>query len=109
MNITLKLKTSPRPSNLPVTSYVPFSSLPPPTLFVTPRDSEINWMKDSMTQGLPWFKHLSGFMGRLTVLLNNSFCRMDVNFYSGRVIRYYASIVASILIGIYQGGRSREI
>ncbi|GBB96498.1 hypothetical protein RclHR1_27690005 [Rhizophagus clarus] len=26
MNITLKLKTSPRPSNLPATSYVPFSS-----------------------------------------------------------------------------------
>ncbi|GBB97776.1 hypothetical protein RclHR1_30630003 [Rhizophagus clarus] len=28
MNITLKLKTTPQPSNLPATSYVPFSSLP---------------------------------------------------------------------------------
>ncbi|GBC01123.1 hypothetical protein RclHR1_04080001 [Rhizophagus clarus] len=73
MNITLKLKTTPQPSNLPATSYVPFSSLPPLTHLVTPRDSEINWIKNSMTQG--W----------------------DVNFYSGRVIRYYVSIVASTL------------
>ncbi|GBB91566.1 hypothetical protein RclHR1_18940002 [Rhizophagus clarus] len=51
MNITLKLKTTPRPSNLPATSYVPFSSLPPPTHLVTPRDSEIDWIKNSMTQG----------------------------------------------------------
>ncbi|GBB95601.1 hypothetical protein RclHR1_25730001, partial [Rhizophagus clarus] len=68
MNITLKLKLTPWPSNLPATSYVPLSSLPPPTHLVTPRDSEIDWIKNSMTQGLPWFKHLSGFMGRLTVL-----------------------------------------
>ncbi|GBB99308.1 hypothetical protein RclHR1_34800001, partial [Rhizophagus clarus] len=31
MHITLKLKTTPRPSNLPASTYVPFSSLPPPT------------------------------------------------------------------------------
>ena len=80
MNITLKLKTTPRPSDLPATSYVPFSSLPPPTHLVTSRDSEVDWIKNSMTQGLPWFKHLSGFMGRLTVLLNNSFCRMGCRF-----------------------------
>ncbi|GBB91035.1 hypothetical protein RclHR1_18120006 [Rhizophagus clarus] len=60
MNITLKLKTSPRPSNLPATSYVPYSSLPPPTHLVTSRDSEVDWIKNSMTQG--W----------------------DVDFYSGR-------------------------
>ncbi|GBB94808.1 hypothetical protein RclHR1_24170006 [Rhizophagus clarus] len=53
MNITLKLKTAPRPSNLPATSYVPFSSLPPPTHPVTSRDSRIDWIKNSMTQGLP--------------------------------------------------------
>ncbi|GBB96284.1 hypothetical protein RclHR1_27180002 [Rhizophagus clarus] len=51
MNITLKLKTSPRPSNLPATSYVPYSSLPPPTHLVTSRDSEVNWIKHSMIQG----------------------------------------------------------
>ncbi|GES80445.1 hypothetical protein GLOIN_2v1785553 [Rhizophagus clarus] len=80
MNITLKLKTTSRPSNLPATSYVPFFSLPPLTHLVTPRDSEIDWIKNSMIQDLPWFKHLSGFMGRLTVLLNNSFCRMGCRF-----------------------------
>ncbi|GBB92789.1 hypothetical protein RclHR1_20570004 [Rhizophagus clarus] len=80
MNITLKLKTTPRPSNLPATSYVPFSSLPPLTHLVTSRDSKVDWFKNSMTQGLPWFKHLSGFTGRLTVLLNNSFCRMGCRF-----------------------------
>ncbi|GBB99654.1 hypothetical protein RclHR1_00360003 [Rhizophagus clarus] len=74
MNITLKLKTAPRPSNLPATSYVPFSSLPPPTHLVTSRDSEVDWIKNSMTQG--W----------------------DVDFYSGRVIRYFVSIVASTLL-----------
>ncbi|GBB91033.1 hypothetical protein RclHR1_18120004 [Rhizophagus clarus] len=51
MNITLKLKTTPRPSNLPATSYVPYSSLPPPTHLVTSRDSEVDWIKNSMTQG----------------------------------------------------------
>ncbi|GBB93748.1 hypothetical protein RclHR1_22240003 [Rhizophagus clarus] len=80
MNITLKLKTTLRPSNLPATSYIPFSSLPPPTHLMTPRDSEVDWIKNSMTQGLPWFKHLSGYMGHLTVLLNNSFCRMGCQF-----------------------------
>ncbi|GBB96241.1 hypothetical protein RclHR1_27090002 [Rhizophagus clarus] len=59
MNITLKLKTTPRPSNLPATSYVPFSSLPPLTYLVTPRDSEIDWIKNSMTQDLPWSRQLS--------------------------------------------------
>ncbi|GBB86989.1 hypothetical protein RclHR1_13440007 [Rhizophagus clarus] len=74
MNITLKLKTSPQPSNLPATSYVPYSSLPPPlTHLVTSRDSEVDWIKNSMIQG--W----------------------DVNFYSGRFVRYSVSIVASTL------------
>ncbi|GES87774.1 hypothetical protein GLOIN_2v1785553 [Rhizophagus clarus] len=88
MNITLKLKTTPRPSNLPATSYVSFSSLPPSTHLVTPRDSEVDWIKNSMTQ---------------------TFAGWNVDFYSGHVIRYYVSIVASTLVGIYQGGKSREI
>ncbi|GBB86687.1 hypothetical protein RclHR1_13070007 [Rhizophagus clarus] len=79
MNITLKLKTTPRPSNLPATSYVPFSYLPPPTHLVTSRDSEVDWIKNSMIQG--W----------------------DVDFYSGCVIRYYVSIVASTLLSLFQG------
>ncbi|GBB96140.1 hypothetical protein RclHR1_26930001 [Rhizophagus clarus] len=49
MNITLKLKTTSRPSNLPTTLYVPFSSLPPPTHLVTSRDSRTDWIKNSMT------------------------------------------------------------
>ncbi|GBB90091.1 hypothetical protein RclHR1_16990005 [Rhizophagus clarus] len=85
MKITLKLKTTPQPSNLPATSYVPFSSIPPLTHSVISRDSELDWLKNSIIQG--W----------------------DVDLYSGRVIRYYVSIVASTLVGIYQGGRSREI
>ncbi|GBB98530.1 hypothetical protein RclHR1_32520001 [Rhizophagus clarus] len=80
MNITLKLKPTPRPSNLPAFTYVPFSSLPPPTHLVTSRDSGTDWIKNSMIQELPWYNHLSGFMGRLTVLLNNSFCRMGCQF-----------------------------
>ncbi|GES94423.1 hypothetical protein GLOIN_2v1785553 [Rhizophagus clarus] len=75
LNITLKLKTTPQPSNLPATSYVPFSSLLPPIHLVTSRDYGINWLKNSMIQGLP----------------------------CGRVIRYYVSIVASTLVEIYQG------
>ncbi|GBB96009.1 hypothetical protein RclHR1_02660030 [Rhizophagus clarus] len=74
MNITLKLKTTPRPSNLPATSYVPFSSLSPSTHPVTSRDSGTDWIKNSMTQGL--------------------LC--------GRVIRYYVSIVASTLLSLFQ-------
>ncbi|GES94364.1 hypothetical protein GLOIN_2v1783661 [Rhizophagus clarus] len=88
MHITLKLKTTPQPSNLPASTYVPFSSLPPPTHLVTSRDSRTDWFKNSMTQ---------------------AFAGWDVDFYSGRVIRYYVSIVASTLVGIYQRGRSREI
>ncbi|GBB97860.1 hypothetical protein RclHR1_30910001 [Rhizophagus clarus] len=80
MHITLKLKTTPWPSNLPASTYVPFFSLPPPTHFVTSRDFGTDWIKNSMLQGLPWYNHLSGFMGRLTVLLNNSFCRMGCRF-----------------------------
>ncbi|GBB85811.1 hypothetical protein RclHR1_12260001 [Rhizophagus clarus] len=76
MNITLKLKTTHRPSDLPATSYVLFSSLPPPTHLVTSRDSDIDWIKNSMTQALAGW---------------------DVDFYSERVIRYYVSIVASTL------------
>ncbi|GBB98937.1 hypothetical protein RclHR1_03370004 [Rhizophagus clarus] len=48
MNFTLKLKTTLRPSNLPATSYVPFSSLPPLTHLVTSRDSGTDWIKNSM-------------------------------------------------------------
>ncbi|GBB96497.1 hypothetical protein RclHR1_27690004 [Rhizophagus clarus] len=65
MHITLKLKTTPRPSNLPAFTYVPFFSLPPSTHLVTSRDSGTDWIKNSMTQGLPWYNHLSGFMGHL--------------------------------------------
>ncbi|GET02945.1 hypothetical protein GLOIN_2v1783661 [Rhizophagus clarus] len=79
MNITLKLKTTPRPSNLPPTSYVPYSSLPPPTHLVTSRDSEVDWIRNSMIQ---------------------AFAGWDVDFYSGRVIRYYVSIVASTLFSL---------
>ncbi|GBB85363.1 hypothetical protein RclHR1_11900013 [Rhizophagus clarus] len=53
INITLKLKTTPRLSPLPATSYVPFSSLPPLTYLVTSRDSGTDWIKNSMIQGLP--------------------------------------------------------
>ncbi|CAB4436115.1 unnamed protein product [Rhizophagus irregularis] len=87
MNITQKIKTSPRPSNLPKSAYLPFSTLPPPTLHVT-RDSETDWLKNSMKY---------------------AFAGWSVDFYSGRAIRYYVSIVASTLVGIYQGGRSGEI
>ena len=79
MNITLKLKTTPRPSNLPKSTYLPYSSLPPPTLDVS-RASGTDWLKNSMKYGLPWFNHFSGFMGHLTVLINNSFCRMECRF-----------------------------
>ncbi|GBB92083.1 hypothetical protein RclHR1_01960033 [Rhizophagus clarus] len=63
MNITLKLKTTPRPSNLPATSYVPFSSLPLLTHLVTSRDSRIDWIKSLMIQGLPWYNHFIKFDG----------------------------------------------
>ncbi|GBB97651.1 hypothetical protein RclHR1_30260002 [Rhizophagus clarus] len=63
MNITLKLKTTPRPSNLPATSYVPFFSLPALTLLVTSRDSETDWIKSSMIQGLSWYNHFVEFNG----------------------------------------------
>ncbi|GET54875.1 hypothetical protein GLOIN_2v1783661 [Rhizophagus irregularis DAOM 181602=DAOM 197198] len=84
MNITYKLKTTPKPSNLPLSTYIPYSSLPPPTLHVS-RDSGTDWFTNSMKYG--W-------------------C---VDFYSGRAICYFVSIVASTLVGIYQGGRSGEI
>ncbi|GBB89695.1 hypothetical protein RclHR1_01650002 [Rhizophagus clarus] len=80
MHITLKLKTTPQPSNLPASTYVPFSSLPPPTHLVISRNSGTDWIKNSMIQELPWYNHLSGFMGHLTVLLNNSFRRMGCQF-----------------------------
>ncbi|EXX66113.1 hypothetical protein GLOIN_2v1783661 [Rhizophagus irregularis DAOM 181602=DAOM 197198] len=79
MNITYKLKTTPKPSNLHLSTYLPYSSLPPPTLHDS-RGSSTDWLKNSMKYGLPWFNHFSGFMGRLTVLLNNSFCRMECRF-----------------------------
>ncbi|PKY58321.1 hypothetical protein RhiirA4_429626 [Rhizophagus irregularis] len=79
MNITSKLKNSPRPKGLPKSSYLPYSSLPPPTHVIS-RDSGTDWLKNSMQYGLKWFDHISGFMGRLMVLLNNSFCRMECRF-----------------------------
>ncbi|CAB4418026.1 unnamed protein product [Rhizophagus irregularis] len=79
MNITAKLKNSPRPKGLPKSLYIPYSSLPPPT-HVFSRDSGTDWLKNSMQYGLSWFDHISGFMGRLTVLLNNSLCRMECRF-----------------------------
>ncbi|GBC13556.2 hypothetical protein GLOIN_2v1783661 [Rhizophagus irregularis DAOM 181602=DAOM 197198] len=80
MNITYKLKTTPKPSNLPLSTYIPYSSLPPPTLHDS-RDFETDWLKNSINYG--W----------------------SVDFYSGRAIRYFISIVASTLVEIYQGGR----
>ncbi|GET63011.1 hypothetical protein GLOIN_2v1783661 [Rhizophagus irregularis DAOM 181602=DAOM 197198] len=62
------LKTTPKPSNLPLSTYIPYSSLPPPTLHDS-RDSGTDWLKNSMKYGLP--------------------CR--------RAIRYFVSIVASTL------------
>ncbi|PKK57455.1 hypothetical protein RhiirC2_721217 [Rhizophagus irregularis] len=76
INITLKLKQSSRPKGLPKSSYLSYSFLPPPT-HVDSRDSGTDWLMNSMKYGLFWFNHISGFMGRLTVLLNNSFCRME--------------------------------
>ncbi|GET51086.1 hypothetical protein GLOIN_2v1785553 [Rhizophagus irregularis DAOM 181602=DAOM 197198] len=68
MNITYKMKTTPMPSNLPLSTYIPYSSLPPPTLHDS-RDSGTDWLKNSMKYGLP----------------------------CGRAIRYFVSIVASTL------------
>ncbi|GET54160.1 RNA-directed DNA polymerase from mobile element jockey-like isoform X1 [Rhizophagus irregularis DAOM 181602=DAOM 197198] len=79
MNITQKLKLS-RPSNLPKSTYLPFSTLPPPTLSDAARDSDVDYLKNSMKYGLPWFNHYSGFMGRLTVQLTNSFSRVVCRF-----------------------------
>ncbi|PKC74478.1 hypothetical protein RhiirA1_449947 [Rhizophagus irregularis] len=79
MNISSKLKQSSRPKGLLKSSYLPYSSLPPPT-HVDSRDSRTDWLKNSMQYGLSWFNHISGFMGRLTVLLNNRFCRMECRF-----------------------------
>ncbi|GET55221.1 hypothetical protein GLOIN_2v1783661 [Rhizophagus irregularis DAOM 181602=DAOM 197198] len=79
MNITHKLKLS-RPSNLPKSTYLPFSTLPPPTLSDAARDSDVDYLMNSMKYGLPWFNHYSGFMGRLTVQLTNSFSRVVCRF-----------------------------
>ncbi|GET64523.1 RNA-directed DNA polymerase from mobile element jockey-like [Rhizophagus irregularis DAOM 181602=DAOM 197198] len=79
MNITHKLKLS-RPSNLPKSMYLPFSTLPPPTLSDAARDSDVDYLKNLMKYGLPWFNHYSGFMGRLTVQLTNSFSRVVCRF-----------------------------
>ncbi|GBC47762.2 RNA-directed DNA polymerase from mobile element jockey-like isoform X1 [Rhizophagus irregularis DAOM 181602=DAOM 197198] len=79
MNITHKLKLS-RPSNLPKSTYLPFSTLPPPTLSDATRDSDVDYLKNSLKYGLPWFNHYSGFMGRLTVQLTNSFSRVVCRF-----------------------------
>ncbi|GET54516.1 RNA-directed DNA polymerase from mobile element jockey-like [Rhizophagus irregularis DAOM 181602=DAOM 197198] len=75
MNITHKLKTTPKPSNLPLSTYIPYSFLPPPTLHNS-RDSRTDWSKNSMKY---------------------AFAGWSVDFYSGRAIRYFVSIVASTL------------
>ncbi|GBC44008.2 hypothetical protein GLOIN_2v1783661 [Rhizophagus irregularis DAOM 181602=DAOM 197198] len=75
MNITQKLKLS-WPSNLPKSMYLPFSTLPPPTLSDTACDFNVDYLKNSMKYSLPWFNHYSGFMGCLTVQLTNSFSRV---------------------------------
>ncbi|GET60783.1 ribonuclease H-like domain-containing protein [Rhizophagus irregularis DAOM 181602=DAOM 197198] len=72
MNITYKLKTTPKLSNLPLSTYIPYSSLPPPTLHDS-HDSGTDWLKNSIKYG--W----------------------SVDFYSGRAICYFVSIVASTL------------
>jgi hypothetical protein len=79
INITSKLKNPLRPKGLPKSSYLPYSSLPPLT-YVILRDSRTDWLKNSMQYRLSWFDHISSFMGCLTVLLNNSFCRMKYRF-----------------------------
>ncbi|PKK67482.1 hypothetical protein RhiirC2_783463 [Rhizophagus irregularis] len=65
MNITSKLKNSSRPKSLPKSSCLPYSSLPPST-YIYSRDSETDWLKNSMQCGLSWFNHISDFMGCLT-------------------------------------------
>ncbi|EXX54422.1 hypothetical protein RirG_234400 [Rhizophagus irregularis DAOM 197198w] len=52
MNITYKLKTTPKPSNLPKSNYIPYSSLPPPTLHDS-CDSGTDWLKNLIKYGLP--------------------------------------------------------
>ncbi|CAB4436082.1 unnamed protein product [Rhizophagus irregularis] len=47
-----KLKNSPRPKGLPKSSYLPYSSLPPPTHIIS-RNSGTDWLKNSMQYGLP--------------------------------------------------------
>ena len=77
VDITITQKSLPRPSNLPRIAYSPFTTLPPLTQNALSRDADNTWIKNSITQGLNWFNHFSGFMGRLTVLLiNRSLCRV---------------------------------
>ncbi|PKB94374.1 hypothetical protein RhiirA5_438956 [Rhizophagus irregularis] len=79
INISLKLKQSSRPKGLSKSFYLPYSSLPPLN-HVDSHDSDTDWLKNLMQYGLSWFNHISGFMGHLTVLLNNRFCRMECQF-----------------------------
>ncbi|GET62746.1 hypothetical protein GLOIN_2v1785553 [Rhizophagus irregularis DAOM 181602=DAOM 197198] len=62
MNITYKLKTTPKSSNLPLSTCIPYSSLPPLILHDL-RDFGTDWLKNSMKYGLPWFNYFSGFKG----------------------------------------------
>jgi hypothetical protein len=81
VNITLTQKTTPYPRNLPRVSYSPFHTLSLPTQDAQSRDADDTWIINSITQGLNWFNHFSGFMGRLTVLLNDSsICRVGYRF-----------------------------
>ncbi|EXX77058.1 hypothetical protein GLOIN_2v1783661 [Rhizophagus irregularis DAOM 181602=DAOM 197198] len=52
MNITYKLKTTSKPSNLPFSTYTSYSSLPPLTLHIS-RDSGTDWLKNLMKYNLP--------------------------------------------------------
>jgi hypothetical protein len=49
----------------------PFYNLPPLIQNALSRDADEYWINDLIMQGLNWFNHFSGFMGRLIVLLNN--------------------------------------
>ncbi|PKK59588.1 hypothetical protein RhiirC2_794636 [Rhizophagus irregularis] len=51
MNITPKLKNSSRPKSLPKSSYLPYSSLPPPT-YISSRDSGTDCIVASTLVGI---------------------------------------------------------
>ncbi|PKK72335.1 hypothetical protein RhiirC2_826044, partial [Rhizophagus irregularis] len=62
------------------------------------------WNPRSYDKGL--WEHVMNITSKLKQSLRPKGWSVDFN--SGHVIRYYVSIVASTLVGIYQGGRSRK-